>query len=133
MHTFMDNVHQGGKYSAQISSHQAELRREKHFTDQESLNVYSLQTGYLNLDSSSSDSSRNSEIAHYIQAKCKIFGGDNNSAEKYFKRIRQEKEKDRAVDVSSNRTSEPFKWVFNDIIPSTAPKSLTSDTTFSNY
>ena len=28
---------------------------------------------------------------------------------------------------------EPFKWVFKDIIPSTAPKSLTSDTTFSNY
>ena len=27
----------------------------------------------------------------------------------------------------------PFKWVFMDIILSTAPKSLTSDTTFSNY
>ena len=27
----------------------------------------------------------------------------------------------------------PFKWVFIDIVPSTAPKSLTSDTTFSNY
>ena len=27
----------------------------------------------------------------------------------------------------------PFKWVFMDIISSTAPKSLTSDTTFSNY
>ena len=27
----------------------------------------------------------------------------------------------------------PFKWGFMDIIPSTAPKSLTSDTTFSNY
>ena len=27
----------------------------------------------------------------------------------------------------------PFKWVFMDIIPSTAPKSLTSDTTFFNY
>ena len=26
-----------------------------------------------------------------------------------------------------------FKWVFVDIIPSIAPKSLTSDTTFSNY
>ena len=26
----------------------------------------------------------------------------------------------------------PLKWVFMDIIPSTAPKSLTSDTTFSN-
>ena len=27
----------------------------------------------------------------------------------------------------------PFKWVFMDIIPSTTPKILTSDTTFSNY
>ena len=27
----------------------------------------------------------------------------------------------------------PFKRVFMDIIPSTAPKSLTSDTTFSRY
>ena len=27
----------------------------------------------------------------------------------------------------------PFKWVFMDIIPSTAPNFLTSDTTFSNY
>ena len=26
----------------------------------------------------------------------------------------------------------PFKWVFMDIFPSTAPKSLTSDTTLSN-
>ena len=26
-----------------------------------------------------------------------------------------------------------LKWVFMDIIPSTASKSLTSDTTFSNY
>ena len=27
----------------------------------------------------------------------------------------------------------PFKWFFMDIIPSTAPKSFTSDSTFSNY
>ena len=27
----------------------------------------------------------------------------------------------------------PFKWVFIDTVPSTAPKSLTNDTTFSNY
>ena len=31
------------------------------------------------------------------------------------------------------KPKEPFKWVFMDIIPSTAPKSLTNDTTFSNY
>ena len=27
----------------------------------------------------------------------------------------------------------PFKWVFMDVIPSTAPKSLTNDTNFKNY
>ena len=27
----------------------------------------------------------------------------------------------------------PFKWVFMDIVPSTAPKSLTNDTNFQNY
>ena len=27
----------------------------------------------------------------------------------------------------------PFKWVFMDIVPSTAPKSLKSDRKFSNY
>ena len=34
MHIFMDNFHQGGKYSAQIGSHQTELRREEKITDQ---------------------------------------------------------------------------------------------------
>ena len=29
----MDDFHQGGKYSDQIASHQAELRREERFTD----------------------------------------------------------------------------------------------------
>ena len=29
MQTFLDNFHQGGKYSAQIARHQAELEREE--------------------------------------------------------------------------------------------------------
>ena len=52
MHTFMDNFEQGGKYSAQIASHQAELRREEIFTDQKVLKISSLQTDFLNIDSS---------------------------------------------------------------------------------
>ena len=88
MHTFLDNFHQGGKYSAQIASHQAELRREETFTDQKSLNISSLQTDYLNLDSSSG-SSRNSERTHAVQKKCTFCGGNNHSAEKCFKRIRK--------------------------------------------
>ena len=106
MHTFLDNFHQGGKYSAQIASHQAELRREESFTNQKSLNISSLQTDYLNLDSISSGSSRHSKTAHSVQAKCTFCGGNNNSTEKCFKRIRKEKEKARVVDVSSNRNSE---------------------------
>ena len=39
--------------------------------------------------------------------------------------------KDRSKITLNPKT--PFKWVFMDIVPSTAPKSLTSDTTFSNY
>ena len=65
MHTFMDSFHQGGKYSAQIASHQAELRREETFTGQQLLNISSLKTGYLNLDSRSG-LGRNSEIAHDV-------------------------------------------------------------------
>ena len=105
MHTFLDNFHQGGKYSAQIASHQAELRREEKFTDQKSLNISSLQTDYLNIYSSSG-SSRNGEIAHYVQTKCTFFGGNNHSAEQCSKRTRKEKEKTRAVDFSSNRNTE---------------------------
>ena len=34
MHTFLDNFHQSGKYSAQLASHQAESRREEIYPDQ---------------------------------------------------------------------------------------------------
>ena len=53
MHTYLDNFRQGGKYSAQIANHQAELRREGKFTYYKYLSILSLQTGYLNLVSSS--------------------------------------------------------------------------------
>ena len=39
MHIFLDNFHQGEKYTAQIASHQAELRREGNFTDLKSLSI----------------------------------------------------------------------------------------------
>ena len=81
IHTFMDNFHQDGRYSAQIASHQAELRREGKITDQKSLSIYSLQTDYLNLDSSS-DFGINSKRANTIQTKCNFCGGINYSAEK---------------------------------------------------
>ena len=58
MHTFMNNFHQSGKYSAHLASHQAELRRDERYPDQKCLNISSLQTDYLNLDNSVSVSSR---------------------------------------------------------------------------
>ena len=106
MHTFLDNFHQGGKYSAQIASHQAELRRKEKFPDKKCLNISYLQTDYLNLDKSSSGSSGHNERSHFVQAKCTIFGVNNHSAEKCFKRIRKEKNKACAVDVSYNKKLE---------------------------
>ena len=90
MYIFLDNFQQGGKYSDQIASHQAELRREEKFTYQKSLNISSIQTDYLNLESSSGFSS-NSDISHTVQTKCTFCGGTNHSTEKLFKRIRKEK------------------------------------------
>ena len=68
MQPFLDNFHQGEKYSPQIASHQAELRREETFTDQKSLSILSLQTDYLNLDSRSGYGI-NSERANTVQRK----------------------------------------------------------------
>ena len=70
------------------------------------MNISSLQTDYLNLDNSVSGSSRHNERAHSVQKKCTFCGLNNHSEEKCFKRIRQEKEKARAVGISSNRNSE---------------------------
>ena len=58
MNIFLDNFKQGGEYTAQISSHQSELRREGKFTDQNYLSITYLHTDYLNLDTSS-DSGKN--------------------------------------------------------------------------
>ena len=76
------------------------------------MNISFLQTDYLNLDSSSSHSSRHNERAHYVQIKCTFCRLNNHSAEKYFKRIRQEKDKACAVDVSSNKNSERLPQKF---------------------
>ena len=88
MHTFLDKFYQGGKYSAQIAIHQAELRREEKLTDKKSLNISSLQTDYLNLGRNSGFG-RNSVRAHDVQTKCTLFGGTNHSADFFFKRIRK--------------------------------------------
>ena len=72
MHIFLVNFEQDGKYSAQIASHQAELRREEKFTHKKSLNISSLKTDYLNLDSSSGFGT-NSETSRVFQKKCTLW------------------------------------------------------------
>ena len=105
MHIYLDKFCQGGKYSAQIASHQAELRREENFTDKKYLYISSLQTDYLNLDRSSG-CGRNIEIANTVQTKCTFCGGANHFAEKCFQTIRKKDEKSRAAGDSENRRTE---------------------------
>ena len=90
MHIFLDLFYQGGKYFAQIASHQAELRRKGKFTDQKALSISSLHTDYLNIDRSSGYG-KNSDRENIVQ-KCTLCGGAIHSAEK-IKRIRKDKEK----------------------------------------
>ena len=66
MHILLDNFHQGGKYSSQIASHQAESIREEQFTDQKYLSISSLKTDYINIDNSSG-SGKNSERENIVQ------------------------------------------------------------------
>ena len=84
MHIFLDNFHQGRKYSAQIANHQAELRREEKFTDQKYLSISSLQTDYINIDRSSS-SGKNSERTNIVQTKCTFCGGANHYSDFFQK------------------------------------------------
>ena len=69
MHILLNKFHQGKKYTIKIASHRAELRREGKFTDQKSLFITSLQTGYLTLYRSSG-SGRNDKKANRVQKKC---------------------------------------------------------------
>ena len=105
MHTFVDNFHHGGKYSAQIASYQAESRREVKSTDQKYLSISSLQTNYLNLDSSSGCGG-NSEGANIVQKKCTFCVSTNHSEEIKIKRIRKEKEEARVAGYLDNRHTE---------------------------
>ena len=105
MHVFLDNFHQDGKYIAHKSIHQAKFRREEKFTDQKYLSITSLQTDYVNLDIRSG-SVRNNERANCFQKKCTFCGGDNNSTEKFFKRILKDKGKACAAGGSDRQRTE---------------------------
>ena len=66
------------------------MRREENFKDQKSLNISSLKTDDLNLDSSSGFG-RDSERAYVVQTESTFCGGINHYAEQFFKRIRKKK------------------------------------------
>ena len=102
MHIFLDNIDQSGKYSAQIASHQAELRIEEKITDQKYLSISSLQTDYLNIDSRSG-CDKNSQRKNLVQTNCTFCGVANHSAELFLKGIRKEKEQSRVAADSDNR------------------------------
>ena len=102
MHTFLDNFHQSGKYSAQLASPQAELRREEMYPDQKCLNISSLQTEYLNLDSRKSGSSKHKEKANSAKAKCTYCGLSNHCVENILKRS-EKKEKARYAGTLSKK------------------------------
>ena len=106
MHTFLDNFHQSGKYSAQLASHQAELRREELYLVQKCLNISSLQTEYLNIDNSNSGSSKHNEKANSAKTKCTYCGLSNHFVGKCFKKIRKEQEKAGSTGTSSNKNSD---------------------------
>ena len=67
------------------------------YPDQKCLNISSIQTEYLNLDSSQSGSSKNNEKANSAKAKCTFCGLTNHSVQKCFKNIRKDKEKSRLL------------------------------------
>ena len=96
MHILLGTFHQGGKYSSHISSHQAEIKIEETVTDHKCLSILSLHTNYLNLDSSSG-SGRNNEREKFVQTKYNFCWGTKHYAEKYSKRITNDKEVARAA------------------------------------
>ena len=85
MHIFMDNFQQGGRYSDQIASHQAELRIEENLLIR---NLYLFHPYRL----ISSGCGINSEKANTFQTKCNFFGGANHSAGKKSKGSEKKRE-----------------------------------------
>ena len=84
MHIFLNNFHEGEKYTTQIAINQAQLNREGGFTDQKSLSITYPQNYYLNIDSSPGFS-RNNERENIVQTKFTFCGSSNNYAEKKLK------------------------------------------------
>ena len=61
MHTLLENIQNGGKYSDQVASHKAELRIEERFFNKKYLSISDLQIEYLHLD----NLIRNNEVGKF--------------------------------------------------------------------
>ena len=69
------------------------------------MNISSLQTEYLNLDSSLSGSSKRNEKANSGKTKCTFCGLSNHSVD-FFLKIRKDKEKAHSTGALSNKHSD---------------------------
>ena len=76
---------------------------EEMYPDQKCLNISSIQTEYLNLDSSQSSQGKHNEKENSAKVKCTFCGLTNHSVEKCFKKIRKDKEKALSTGASSNK------------------------------
>ena len=104
MHIFLDKFCQGGKYTAEIAIHQAELRREVKFTGPKILCITSLHTDYLYLYMSSG-SVRNNEKENIFRQNA-LFLEELTIMQKIYKRIRKDKEKYCATGDSDRQWTE---------------------------
>ena len=102
MHICLYKFHRGWKYTAQIESNQAELRREEKVTDQKNIYVSSLQTEYLNLDSSSGYEKKREK--KHLQAKF-IFCEGSHLTENVLKIIKTRRKRRRMVIQTDNELS----------------------------
>ena len=71
VNTFFTNYQQGVKYSAQIESHEAEMRRKGKVIEKKSLSISDLQIDYLNLE----NLVRNNEREIVAQSRFSHCGG----------------------------------------------------------
>ena len=72
-------------------------------------------------------------IVSWVYCKCLVRCRDTNRSIPFLHIVPNLFIEKKARSKISLKPKAPFKWFFMDTIPSTAPKILTSDTTFSNY
>ena len=93
MHTFLNNFQQSGKYSVQLGSHQAELRREELYPDQKCLNISSIKAESLIMETVSQVLVNTMKKENSAKTKCTYCGLSNHFLENVSKRSERKKGK----------------------------------------